>query len=71
MSEQPTVRSTYDHTGPPGVRAQCPECEQEGLYSIPQQLHSNVPGNFPVTCANCGKEFQVDPSSPAEPDLVH
>ncbi len=71
MNELPVVPSTFDHSGPPRVRAQCPRCEQEELYAIPLQVHSNVPGDFPATCSNCGAEFRVDPSSPVNPDIVH
>ena len=70
MDKLPTVHSTFDHTGPPRVRARCPQCEHEDLYDIPLQLHSNVPGDFPVTCGTCEAEFRVDPSSPVNQDAV-
>ncbi len=49
--------------------ARCPECEREDLYEIPLQVDSNVPGDLPATCGNCGAKFRVDPSSPANPDV--
>jgi hypothetical protein len=71
MYELPVVPSTFDYSGPPGVWAQCPRCKQQERYAIPLQLHSNVPGDFPVTCGSCREEFRVDPSTPVNPDVAH
>jgi len=70
MDGLPVVPSTFNHSGPPQVRARCPQCEHEDLYEIPLPVDSNVPGDFPVTCDHCGEAFRVDPSSPVKPDIV-
>ncbi len=70
MDELPVVGSTYEQSGPPSVRAHCPRCQQEGLYTIDLQVHSNVPGVFPVKCDNCGEKFRVNPSSTINPDIT-
>ncbi len=69
MDELPVVQSTFEPSGPPRVRAECPHCQEEGLYTIDLQVHSNVPGAFPVKCDKCGEEFRVDPSSTVNPDV--
>ncbi len=68
--ELPEVQSTYVQSGQPSVSARCPHCQQEAVYTIDLQVHSNVPGVFPATCDNCGGEFRIDPSSVITPDDI-
>ncbi len=63
MEDLPVVPSTFEPSGPPMVRAQCPYCQQEADYGIPLPAPSSAPGPFAVDCENCGKRFRIDPSA--------